>query len=196
MKAVHLETPIAKEKVRELSLGDTVYISGIIYEMRGPAQSRALKYLEENKALPFKLENSVIAQIYSSTSETDTGLMVNYSGPSSSIFVQPYVVDMMKHFGISATIGKGGMNGAVLDGMKEFGCIYLAQVGGCAAIYADHIERITEVFWKDLGDERVLALEVKDYGPLIVAMDSKGNSLFQMVREESRRRLTPIFEKL
>ena len=76
-------------------------------------------------------------------------------------------------------IGKGGMDDTVREALKQHNAIYVVATGGCAALYVDAIEEIEGVNWLDLGmPEAMWQLKVKDFGPLIVAMDSKGNSLY------------------
>jgi tartrate dehydratase beta subunit/fumarate hydratase class I family protein len=82
-----------------------------------------------------------------------------------------------------------GMDRQVLETLKEFNCIYLAQVGGCGALYAKQVRGIKGPFWEDLGFEKVLAFEIEDYGPLLVAMDNKRKQLVRSVREEVNRRI-------
>jgi len=189
MKEFRLQAPISKGDLGEITVGSTVYLSGILYEMRGPAQVRALEYRRDNKPLPFPLENAAIAQTYSNAFMTASGWKINCMGISTSKHAQPYAVDMIRNFKISAIVGKGGMDRPVLEAMKEWNCIYLAQVGGCGALYAKQVKRIQGIFWEDLGFEKVLAFAIEDYGPLLVAMDNKGNSLYEKVQEEVKRRI-------
>lgn len=193
MKEFHIRAPISKGELGEISIGSTVYLSGLLYEMRGPAQVRALEYWRNGKALPFSLENAVIAQTYSNAFMTPAGWKINCLGISTSKHAQKYAVDMIKHFKLSALVGKGGMAREVLEAMKEFKCIYLAQVGGCGALYTNQVKNIKGICWEDLGLEKVLAFEVEDYGPLLVAMDNKGNSLYEIVQEEVKRRIPHIY---
>jgi len=193
MKEFHIRTPIAKGELGKITIGGTVYLSGLLYEMRGPAQIRALEYWRNKKALPFSLENAVIAQTYSNAFMTAAGWKINCLGISTSKHAQKYAVDMIKHFKIGALVGKGGMAREVLEAMKEFNCIYLAQVGGCGALYATQVKSMKGIFWEDLGLEKVSAFEVEDYGPLLVAMDNKGNSLYEIVQEEVKRRIPDVY---
>ena len=85
--------------------------------------------------------------------------------------------------------GPWGMDRQVLEAMKKWNCIYFAQVGGCGTLYTKQVKSIQGIFWEDLGFEKVLAFEIEDYGPLLVAMDNKGNSLYEAVREEVNRRI-------
>jgi len=81
------------------------------------------------------------------------------------------------------------MGQQLLEVRKESNCIYLAPVGG-GALYIQQVKGVKGIFWDDLGLDKVLAFEVEGYGPLLVAMDNKGNSLYEMVQEEVNPEIT------
>jgi fumarate hydratase subunit beta len=92
--------------------------------------------------------------------------------------IEPLAMDKL---GFNVVIGKGGLNLKNAEYMKEHGCCYLSTLGGCAVILAEAINEIKNVYWiKELGDtEAVWEIGVKDFGPLIVGIDAKGNSLYE-----------------
>ena len=99
-------------------------------------------------------------------------------GPTNSMRMNPYqsdVIDMWPKI----VIGKGGMDDTVRKALIKNNALYVVATGGCAALYVDAVEEIESVGWLDLGmPEAMWNLKVKDFGPLIVAMDSDGNSLY------------------
>ena len=99
-------------------------------------------------------------------------------GPTTSMRMNPYQSDVIA-LGAKIVIGKGGMDDSVREALIENEAVYVVATGGCAALYVDAVEEIESVDWLDLGmPEAIWNLKVKDFGPLIVAMDSKGNSLY------------------
>lgn len=87
--------------------------------------------------------------------------------------------EFVKLTGIRALVGKGGVGEKVVDKLARLGCVYLAFPGGAGALAAKSIEKIEGVFWKDLGiPEALWVLKVRDFGPLVVAIDTKGNNLY------------------
>jgi tartrate/fumarate subfamily iron-sulfur-dependent hydro-lyase beta chain len=87
--------------------------------------------------------------------------------------------EFVKLTGVRVLVGKGGVGGKVADQLARLGCIYLAFPGGAGALAAKSIEKIERVFWEDLGDAEALwVLNVRDFGPLVVAIDTKGNNLY------------------
>ena len=94
-------------------------------------------------------------------------------------------------------IGKGGMSEPTLEAMREHGCVYLALTGGAAVLAASGIEEVRGVHWLDLGmPEALWVLRARNFGPLIVAMDTHGNSLYKAVEEQVQRSLSQAREKL
>ncbi len=92
--------------------------------------------------------------------------------------MNPYEADVIQK-GVRVIIGKGGMDENVRQALIDKNAIYTVATGGCAALYVDAVEKTKGVTWLDLGvPEAMWELEVDSFGPLIVAMDSKGNSLY------------------
>ena len=56
----YIETPLTKDKVKDLHAGDYVYISGTIYTARDAAHKRMTEELAEGKSLPFDIANQII----------------------------------------------------------------------------------------------------------------------------------------
>ncbi|MGL6298950.1 MAG: FumA C-terminus/TtdB family hydratase beta subunit, partial [Methanobacteriaceae archaeon] len=107
---------------------------------------------------------------------------INYEmvaiGPTTSMRMNPYESDVLK-MGVKIVIGKGGMDDVTMEALVREKAVYLVAVGGCAALYVDAVKSIKNVTWLDLGmPEAIWNLEVENFGPLIVAMDCEGNSLF------------------
>ena len=192
----YLNLPLSEAEVRSLQLGDIVYLSGEIIQLLAPAHKRALEYKREGKQLPFELENMAIYHSYSCIEECEGNLSCRYLGASTSAGVNPYEADFIRTFKIRAIVGKGGMDQNTLDAMKEVGCVYLAQIGGCSQLTTEGLEKTTEIFWKDMAANRGIKHVFRNLGPLIVGMDAGGNSLFDQVAEEVSRNKEQIFANL
>ncbi len=178
---VHLQTPLTKEETQKLRIKDSVYISGTIYTARDSAHKR----ITETKS-PVDLKGAVIfhAGPIIKKQEDDTYQMVAV-GPTTSTRMNPYQAAVLDQ-GALAVIGKGGMDEETADALKRNGAVFLAAVGGCAALYVSSVLKINDVHWLDLGmPEAVWELEVKNFGPLIVTMDSTGGNLYQEVRQQN-----------
>ena len=176
-----LSTPVSKDAVLSLSAGDTVVLSGTIYTMR----DKAVKHILENGAPKgVELEGAVIYHCGPIISKKD----VVSAGPTTSSRMNENTVKLLSKHGISLIVGKGGMNSAVLDAMKGK-CAYLSATGGCGASLAAKL-RLKRVFLEELGmAEALWVLEAKEFGPMIVTMDSKGTSMYSDVEAKVAKNL-------
>jgi fumarate hydratase class I len=117
---------------------------------------------------------------------------MNAAGPTTSIREEPYQGEVIKKFGLRAVIGKGGMGAKTLAAMKEFGAVYLSAIGGAAQYYARCIQEVEGVDFLEFGvPEAMWHVRVKDF-PVIVTMDSHGNSLHADVEKATAAELAKM----
>jgi hydro-lyases, Fe-S type, tartrate/fumarate subfamily, beta region len=180
---IELRTPLSEEDVRSLKLGDVVYLSGQVITGRDEMHIRALENLKEKKEVPEVITGSVLYHCGPLMKKGDKGWAVVSAGPTTSARMNSLESEMIRSFGIRAIVGKGGMSKEVGKTMSEQGCVYLAATGGAAVSLAEAIPRVTGVEWEDLGmAEALWKFDAERLGPLIVAMDAGGNSLYDDVR--------------
>ncbi|MCB2204759.1 fumarate hydratase [bacterium] len=185
-KEVRLQAPVTEEQVRSLKVGDIVLISGRMFTGRDALH----KYLMDHDA-PVDLSGGVLYHCGPVMLQDDSGEWhVMAAGPTTSIREEPYQADIIKKFGLRAIIGKGGMGPRTLDGLKDFGAVYLNAIGGAAQYYAETIKKVTGVnFLEEFGiPEALWQFETEDFAA-IVTMDSHGNSLHAEVLDDSAQRL-------
>lgn len=170
-----LNTPLNEEEIDNLNVGDVVSISGTIYTARDQAHKRIVE-----DGAPFDIKGASIFHAGPIVKDHgDNNFEMIAVGPTTSMRMNPYEADLLK-MGVKAIIGKGGMDDSVLNALKSEKAVYLAATGGCAALFVDAIKDIADVFFLDLGiPEAIWKLDVESFGPLIVAMDSKGESLYK-----------------
>ncbi len=189
-REVRLNTPITKEAVCSLKVGDVVLLSGQMFTGRDALH----KYLMNNDS-PLDLNGQVIYHCGPvMLKETDGTWKVRAAGPTTSIREEPYQAEIIRKFGVRAVIGKGGMGAKTLAALKANGAVYLNAIGGAAQFYADAVTGVTGVdFLEEMGvPEAMWHLDVKDF-VAVVTMDSNGNSLHAEVEDESSRELVAIF---
>ena len=168
-----VNVPITDEKLIDLKVGDVVYLTGNIFTARDQAHKRIVE-----KGAPFDVVGSAIFHAGPIITENDGDYDMVAIGPTTSMRMNPYQSEVLD-MGAKIVIGKGGMNDNVREALIRNNAIYVVATGGCAALYVDSVEDIEDVNWLDLGmPEAIWNLKVKDFGPLIVAMDSEGNSLY------------------
>lgn len=172
-----IRTPLSVEEVLKLRVRDLVYVTGELFTARDEAHARALKWLEENKKLPFNFDKAVVYHCGPLVKKNDEWRVVS-AGPTTSARMNPFTPKILERVSCMAIIGKGGMSNEVVEAMKGK-AVYLAFTGGAGALAAQSIKKVKGVVWEDLGmPEAVWLLEVEKFGPCIVAIDAHGGSLY------------------
>lgn len=175
MKKV-LTTPISYEDIRDLRIGDVIYLSGILVTGRDDVHHRVV---HEGLECPFDFNDMAIMHAGPIIKErTKKNEMISI-GPTSSIRMEADAADFIKLTGLRVQIGKGGMGEKTSKACKEHGAIHCVFPGGCAVSAATKVEEIENVFWRELGmPEALWVMRVKEFGPLIVSIDTEGNNMF------------------
>lgn len=93
---------------------------------------------------------------------------------------------LLTQYGVRIVIGKGGLGADSLAAFADLGGVYLAIVGGTAALETTWIEAIEDVDLDDLNLESLWQFRIRGFGPLLVAMDSHGQSLYARVDSAAR----------
>jgi len=192
-KPIHLTTPLSSESVRKLKVNDLVTLTGTIYTARDMAHLKLKDLKGSGKLLPEGFEGSVIFHAGPVVKKTDGGFSLLTIGPTTSIRMEPHS-DFLGELGVKAIVGKGGMGKASLQAFKKYGMIYLLAAPGCGVLHAEAVREVKRVHWLDeFGmPEAIWVLEVSDWGPLTVGMDSHGNSIFQTIEEEGLKKLDSL----
>jgi fumarate hydratase subunit beta len=196
MAEYKLKTPLSEEDVRKLRAGDIVYLTGVIYTARDAAHRRIMEYLKEGKPLPFDLRNGAIYHCGPVVAKKDGQWIVVAGGPTTSTRMELYEYDVIEKLGVRMVIGKGGMGKKTAEACVKYGAVYVTYTGGAAVLAAQSIKRVIDVHWLDLGiPEAVWVLEVENFGPLVVAIDSIGRNLIEEVVEKSVKKKEELLRK-
>ena len=183
----NLQTPLTEDVVRKLQLEDSVRIDGIIFGIRDATQ---IRIFDEGVAPPADLSGSVCLHTAPGVRRRADGKYEKLSiGTTTSTRMDRFVPGLLSTYGVRAIVGKGGLLQGSVDAMKEYGGVYLAIVGGTAALETMQIEEILGVWWEDLMPECLWKFRVQNFGPLIVAIDAHGNSLYRRIREQAAARI-------
>ncbi len=199
MGEFHLTTPIIEEAVRRLKVGDTLYVSGTIVTARDEAHLKALELHNAGKKLPVNFEGIGVFHCGPVMKKSETGeWTVIAAGPTTSARMEIFEEEFIKAFHPRIIIGKGGMGMRTTKACQEEVCVYGAFTGGAALLAANRIKKVKDVFWlQELGmPECLWVYEVKDFGPLVVAIDSHGNNLFAQVNDRVRENVTKVYKQL
>jgi fumarate hydratase class I len=176
-----LDYPFKKEDIRDLKVGDMVLITGKLFTGRDAVHHR----IHNGTKPPVDFENQIIYHCGPVVIEDGDKYEVKAAGPTTSIREEPYQWEVMRDYGILGVIGKGGMGPKTLQGCKDYGCVYMHAIGGAAQVLAEKIKSVDNVYWRDLGSpEAIWELSVEEF-PVVITMDSHGNSLHSEIESES-----------
>lgn len=197
MSEKKLTVPLSEDDVRNLDVGDIVYLDGIIYTGRDEVHIHALEYAKEGKEIPVDFKDGVIFHCGPIMKKDGDKWVTVAAGPTTSTRMNSLEPEFIEKFGVRAVIGKGGMSAPTVEAMQKFGAVYFAITGGAAVSIAKGVEDVLGVEWLDLGmPEAIWILKTKNLGPLIVGIDAKGNSLFADVDAKVKENVPKAKEKL
>jgi len=186
-----LTLPVTEAQVRELRVDDTVTLQRTLYGIRDATQiamfdrGRTTRFDLNGHALIHTAPN--VRKVPPST-EFPTGYAPVCVGTTTSARIERFTRPLMQQYGVRLIIGKGGLGPGSLAAFRELGGAYLAIIGGTAALETTWIEAIEDVDLDDLNPESLWKFRIRDFGPLRVAMDSVGGSLYTAVDEHARSR--------
>ena len=188
MRKIELHTPLSEREIRDLNVGDCVFVSGTMVTARDAAHKRIMEYLAEKRELPFSFDGLVLYHCGPLVRKVGDGWVALAAGPTTSMRMEPFEAEVIRKLGVRLIIGKGGMGEKTGKALERYGAAYGAFTGGAAVLAAKHIERIIRVEWLDLGmPDAVWVLEAKHFGPIVIGMDSHGRSLFEIVKSNAEK---------
>ena len=184
-----LYTPIAESDARKLKAGDVIHVSGILFTARDEAHRVLLE-----RGAPFPLEGLALFHCGPVVQKVGEGWRVVAAGPTTSARMELFEAEFLAKFRPRVIIGKGGMGEKTLKALGEVGAVYTHFTGGAGALAAQAIRRVKEVhFLEELGiPEAVWVFEVEKFGPLVVAMDAHGRSLYADLAQVVERNMEKI----
>uniref|UniRef100_A0A7C4H8J6 Fumarate hydratase n=1 Tax=Staphylothermus marinus TaxID=2280 RepID=A0A7C4H8J6_STAMA len=197
MTVFRIQTPVNEEDIRRLKAGDILYVTGLIVTARDAAHRRIIEYLKSGKPLPVDLKGGVIYHCGPVVKKTNSKWEVVAAGPTTSTRMELYEAEVIEKTSVRIIIGKGGMGSKTAEACRKYGAVYTTFTGGAGALAANAIEEVVTVEWLDLGiPEALWVLKVRDFGPLLVAIDSHGRNLIQEVIENAMKKRNDILMKL
>ena len=186
-----LTLPVAEEAVRRLRIDDTVTLQQRLYGIRDATQ---IALFDRGRATRFDLRGHAVIHTapnvkkVPTSTEHPTGYAPICIGTTTSMRMERFTEPLMRQLGVRIIVGKGGLGPASLAAFREIGGVYLAIIGGTAALETTWIEAIEDVDLDDLNPESLWQFRIRDFGPLLVAMDSHGGSLYDTVDHAARDR--------
>jgi L(+)-tartrate dehydratase beta subunit len=192
-------TPITEEQARRLRVDDTVTLKGALFGIRDATQ---IHLFDRGRKTRFDLSGHAVIHTAPNVRKVKksaahpTGYAPVCIGTTTSDRMERFTRPLMAQYGVRLVIGKGGLRESSSKAFQELGGAYLAIIGGTAALETTWIEAIEDVDLDDLNPESLWKFRVNGFGPLLVAMDSHGESLYARVNAEAKARRAAALERL
>ena len=185
--------PITDAQVRALKAGDTLTLDGTLFGIRDATQ---IAMFDRGRTTRFDMRGHAVIHTAPNVrkvppeqhNEYPAGYAPVCIGTTTSDRMERFTRPLMAQYGVRLIIGKGGLRRDSADAFRELGGAYLAIIGGTAALETTWIEAIEDVDLDDLNPESLWQFRVKGFGPLLVAMDSHGGSLYSAVQQTAADR--------
>jgi L(+)-tartrate dehydratase beta subunit len=188
-----LTTPITEAQARALRVNDTVSLAGTLYGIRDATQ---IHMFDRGRTTRFDLKGHAVLHTAPNVRKGASGYEPICIGTTTSDRMERFTAPLMEQYGVRLIIGKGGLRKDSLDAFQKRGGAYLAVIGGTAALETTWVEAIEDVDLDDLHPESLWKFRVRGFGPLVVAMDSHGASLYDVVNGEARARRAAALKHL
>ncbi len=193
MKKV-LTTPIQNEDLEQLTAGDVVYLNGYLVTCRDMPHRRLI---ELGQKLPVDLAGLAIFHAGPIVVKDGDGWKMISIGPTTSMRMEKFEKEFIAETGVKLIVGKGGMGPNTVEGCQTHKAVHAVFPGGCAVLAATEVEEIERVEWLELGmPEALWVCRVKEFGPLIISIDTKGNNLFETNKAIFNEKKVPIVKDI
>ena len=194
-----LACPINENQVRQLRINDTVTLNGTLFGIRDATQ---IHMFDRGRKTRFDLSGHAVIHTAPNVRRVEksaanpAGYEPVCIGTTTSDRMERFTRPLMAQCGVRLVIGKGGLRDDSLRAFKELGGAYLAIIGGAAALETTWVEAIEDVDLDDLHPESLWKFRVRGFGPLLVAMDAHGQSLYTNVQTDARSRRAEVLRRL
>jgi L(+)-tartrate dehydratase beta subunit len=194
-----LQMPVAEEAVRALRVNDTVTLEATLYGIR---DATLIHMFDRGRRTRLELHGHAVIHTAPNVKKVEaspshpTGYAPVCIGTTTSARMERFTRPLMEREGVRIIVGKGGMGPGTLAAFRELGGAYLAIIGGTAALETTWIEAIEDVDLDDLNPESLWRFRIRGFGPLLVAMDSHGGSLYDAVDAAARARRDKTLARL
>jgi L(+)-tartrate dehydratase beta subunit len=191
--------PVSEADVRKLRVNDTVTLNGTLFGIRDATQ---IHMFDRGRRTRFDLAGHAVIHTAPNVKKIETSAAhpAGYApiciGTTTSDRMERFTRPLMREYGVRIVIGKGGLRAESLKAFVELGGVYLAIIGGTAALETTWVEAIEDVDLDDLNPESLWKFRVRGFGPLLVAMDSHGTSLYESINSAARARRAAALKRL
>ena len=199
MAEFRVDMPVDEATVRTWRVGDMVTLDGTLYGIR---DRTLIEMFDRNRRARFDMSGHAVIHTAPNVRKVEksarfpAGYEPICVGTTTSARMERFTRPLMKDYGVRIVIGKGGLQADSAAAFREMGGVYLAIIGGAAALETTWIEAIEDVDLDDVNPESLWKFRVKGFGPLLVGMDSHGGNLYAEVASEAQSRRAAVLASL
>jgi L(+)-tartrate dehydratase beta subunit len=194
-----LYTPVDESQIRKLKVNDTVTLHQTLFGIRDATQ---IHLFDKGRTTEFDLRGHAVIHTAPNVRKVapSAAFPAGYEpvciGTTTSDRMERFTRPLMEQYGVRMIVGKGGLREGSKSAFQDLGGVYLAIIGGTAALETTWIEKIEAVDLDDLNPESLWKFRINGFGPLLVAMDSHGNSLYDAVKQNTADQRAEVLSSL
>ena len=199
MAHYNLPTPVSEADIRKLKINDTVSLQQTLFGIRDATQ---IHLFDRGRKTKFDLRGHAVIHTAPNvrkvpvSAEFPSGYQPICIGTTTSDRMERFTEPLMSEYGVRMIVGKGGLRESSAAAFAKLGGVYLAIIGGTAALETTWIDQIEDVDLDDLNPESLWKFKINQFGPLLVAMDSHGGSIYQDVKAEVATNKAAVLKRL
>ncbi len=194
MAEYHFKTPLKEADVRQLRVGDSVLLDGVIFGVR---DANMIRVFDEKVAPPVNWTGAALLHTAPNVRRLGPGKYEPICvGTTTSMRMDRFTEGLLRDYGVRAILGKGGLSARSAQLMQQYGACYLSVTGGAAAMETLQLEAIEAVYWEDLMPECLWQFRFKGLGPLTVGIDAQGGNLQQDVQALAQQKTAELLRKM
>jgi L(+)-tartrate dehydratase beta subunit len=194
MADYHFKTPLTETDVRQLRVGDSVLLDGIVFGVR---DANLIRIFDQRVKPPVNWADAALLHTAPNVQKMPDGKYRPICvGTTTSMRMDRFTEGLVRDYGVRAILGKGGLSENSAQLMKQYGACYLSVTGGAAAMETLEIEEIEQVYWEDLMPECIWQFRCAGLGPLTVGIDAHGGNLQLAVQRQAQARTAELLRKL
>ena len=190
----HFKTPLTEADMRQVRVGDSVTLDGIVFGVR---DAYLIRVFDKGVPPPVDWRGAALLHTAPNVRKIGPGKYEPICvGTTTSMRMDRFTEGLLRDYGVRAILGKGGLSARSTALMKQYGACYLSVTGGAAAMETLQIEEIENVYWEDLMPECIWQIRFKGFGPLTVGIDAHGGNLQLEVQTQAQQRAAGILQKM
>src|SRR5258705_4943544 len=194
MSKFHFKTPLTETDMRQLRIGDSVILDGIVFGIR---DANMIRVFDQGVPPPVDWRGAALLHTAPSVRKVGPGKYEPISvGTTTSMRMDRFTEGLLRDYGVRAILGKGGLSSRSAELMQQYGACYLSVTGGAAAMETLQIEEIEKAYWEDLMPECIWQIRFKGLGPLTVGLDAQGGNLQLDGQQQAQQKTAELLRKI